>query len=168
MKRVLIGFMGSGKSTVARSLSQLLDIPWIEMDDLLCQKTSTKTMHQLFALGGELLLRETEIAIAKEYASTENVIISTGGGVILNQIIFNYFKTTDTKVTFLHASFEQIVSRLKGDDSRPLFKDLVNAKKLYDFRLPLYLHCADEIIDVDFQTPDEIALKIKHGSSNGL
>lgn len=173
MNIVLIGFMGSGKSTVAKSLSELLGLPWIEMDDLAYQKTKTKNMHELFALGGELLLRETEIAIAKEYASKENLIISTGGGIVLNKITLDYFKRSDGKVIFLNARFDTIIKRLEGDDSRPLFKQRENAKTLYDFRLPLYLNYADEVLDVDSRSIDEIALKIQEmtnrkGYSDGL
>jgi shikimate kinase len=173
MNIVLIGFMGSGKSTVAKRLSQLLGLATVEMDDLVYQKTNTQNMREVFALGGELLLRETEIAISKEYASKGNLIISTGGGVVLNKIILDYFKETGGKVIFLNARFEQIIKQLEGDDSRPLFKDFTSAKKLYDFRLPLYLNYADEIIDVDSRSADEIALKIQEminrkGSSNGL
>lgn len=158
MKIVLIGFMGAGKSTVARVLSKILRLEIVEMDDLVYQKTNTQNMHEVFAKGGELLLRETEIAIAKEYAPKENVIISTGAGVVLNKIILDYL---DGKVFFLNARFEQIIKRLEGDHARPLFKSVSEAKKLYDLRLPLYLHYADEIIDVDFRSPDEIALNIK-------
>jgi shikimate kinase len=86
---------------------------------------------------------------------------------VLNKIILDYFKKAGSKVIFLNASFDQIIKQLEGDDSRPLFKDLSHAKKLYDFRLPLYLNFADEIIDVDFRSADEIALTIK-GSYNGL
>jgi shikimate kinase len=131
------------------------------MDELVYQKTNTQNMHEVFALGGEILLRETEIAIAKEYASKTNCVISTGGGVVLNKIILDYFKKTGGKVIFLNASFEQIAKRLEGDFSRPLFRDLASAKKLYDFRFPFYLNYADEIIDTDGQLPAEIALKIK-------
>lgn len=164
---MLIGFMGSGKSTVAKRLSELLGVSWVEMDELVYQKTGARNMHEVFAKGGELLLRETEIAIAKEFVSRENLVISTGGGVVLNKIILDYFKETGGKVIFLHAKFEQIAKRLEGDDSRPLFKDVTNAKKLYDFRLPLYLNYADEVIDVGSRTADEIALKIK-GIRSGL
>ena len=161
MKIVLIGFMGSGKSTVAQQLAKMLDISWIEMDEIVYQKTKTRNMHEVFAKGGELLLRETEIGIAKEYAPKENLIISTGGGVVLNKIILDYFKETGGKVIFLNARFEQIVQRLEGDDSRPLWKDLTSLRTLYDFRLPLYLSYADEIMDVGSWSVDEISLKIK-------
>jgi shikimate kinase len=161
MNIVLIGFMGSGKSTIAACLSKLLGFSCVEMDDLVYQKTNTRNMHEVFALSGELLLRETEIMIAKEYASKKNLVISAGGGVVLNKIILDYFKETGGKVVFLNVKFEQIAKRLREDDSRPLFKHLAYAKKLYDFRLPLYLNYADEIIDANFQSADEIALKIK-------
>jgi len=161
MNIVLIGFMGSGKSTLAKALSKLLGLATVEMDDLVYQKTSTRNMHEVFAKGGELLLRETEIAIAKEYASKKNVVIAAGGGVVLNKIILDYFKATGGKVIFLHARFEHIAKRLEGDEARPLFKDLTSAKKLYDFRLPLYLNYADEILDVNSRSADEIALQIK-------
>jgi len=160
MNIVLIGFMGSGKSTVAQSLSKLLHYSWIEMDDLVYQKTNTRNMHEVFALGGELLLRETEIAIAKEYASKENLILSAGGGVVLNKIILDYFKKTGGKVIFLNARFDTVVKRLEGNDSRPLFKEPGSAKKLYDFRLPLYFNYADEVIDVDSLSAKEIAEQI--------
>jgi shikimate kinase len=161
MNIVLIGFMGSGKSTVAKALSRLLGFASLEMDDLVYQKTNTRNMHEVFLLGEELLLRETEIAIAKEYASKKNLVISTGGGVVLNKIILDYFKGANGKVVFLNAGFEKIIQQIDKDDSRPLFKDLTNAKKMYDFRMHLYLNYADEVIDVDSQSADEIALQIK-------
>jgi shikimate kinase len=124
-------------------------------------------MQEVFAKGGELLLRETEIAIAKEYAAKENLIISTGGGVVLNKIILDYFKEAGGKIFFLNAGFERIMKRLEGDTSRPLFTDLMNVKKMYDFRYPLYLKYTDETIAVDSLSAEEIALKIKR-SLNGL
>ncbi len=159
--------MGSGKSAVAKALSEQLGIAWMEMDQLVYQKTKTRSMHEVFALGGEILLRETEIAIAKEYALKQDLIISTGGGVVLNKIILEYFKKQMSRVIFLHTPFEQIAKRLEGDDSRPLFKNLKDAKKLYDFRLPLYLNYADEVIDLGLRSATDIALQIK-GSIHGL
>lgn len=167
MNFILIGFMGSGKTSVGQVLSRLLGFSWIEMDELVYQRTDTRNMHEVFAKGGELLLRETEIAIAKEYAEKMDLVISTGGGVVLNKIILDCLKKTGGRVIFLHAPFEQIAKRLEGDCSRPLFQDLNSAKKMYDFRLPLYLHYADEVVDVEFLSPEQIAQKIK-GSSHGL
>ncbi len=162
MNIVLIGFMGSGKTTVAKQLSRQLRFPFIEMDDLVYQKTNTRNMHEVFALGGELLLRETEIAIAKEIASKKNLIVSAGGGVVLNKIILDYFKIQGGMVIFLNIPFEKVAERLSKDRERPLFKDIGNAKKIYDFRLPLYLHYADAVIDVHALSPDQVAQKIEY------
>jgi shikimate kinase len=160
MNIILIGFSGCGKSTVAKRLSQQIGFSLVEMDDLVYQKTNTRNMHEVFSLGGELLLRETEIAIVKEYASKKKFVISTGGGVVLNKIILDYFKQSSGLVIFLNAGFDTIAKRLEGDASRPLLQDALSAKKMYDFRLPLYLHYADKIVDVDLKSPEEIALEI--------
>ena len=161
MNLILIGFMGSGKSSAAKALGRLLNRTAVEMDEIVYEKTNTENMHEVFEKGGELLLRETEIAIAKEYASKKDLIISTGGGVVLNKIILDYFKKTGGKAIFLQAAFDTIAKRLEEDDTRPLFKQLESARKLYEFRMPLYLHYADEIVDANARTADEIALEIK-------
>ncbi len=160
MNLVLIGFMGSGKSTIARSLSSLLQFALIEMDELVYKKTKTKNMHEVFALGGEALLREIELCIAKECAEKTNQIISTGGGIVLAPTPLNLFKKNGAKIIFLHAPFDLIAKRLENDLSRPLFTDLSCAKKIYEARLPLYLQYADEIIEIGSESPSHIASTI--------
>ncbi|MBA3816456.1 MAG: shikimate kinase [Parachlamydiaceae bacterium] len=161
MKIILIGFMGSGKSTVSKQLGLLLKQPVIEMDELVLHKTSAKNMHEVFSKGGELLLRETEIALAQEYASIEeDMIISTGAGVVLNKITLDYLKAPCDQIFFLNACFETIAERLVDDKSRPLFKNIFEAKSLYQFRQPLYLKYADQIINVDNKSIEDVALEI--------
>ena len=167
MNLILIGFMGAGKSTVAKTLGETLGRPVVEMDELVYQKTNTRNMHEVFAKGGELLLRETEIAIAKEYSLRKNLVVSAGGGIVQNKIILDYFKKSGGFVVFLNAPFETLAKRLEKDlpheryTARPLFKDLKTAKNLYDFRLPLYSHYADETIDASSRSPKEIAQQIE-------
>jgi len=162
MNIILIGFMGSGKSTVGKHLSALLQLPLVEMDELVLHKTASQTVHEVFAKGGELLWRDTEIAVAKELQSKTDLVISTGGGVVLNKIILDYL---NGKVIYLKTSFDHLVKRIAGDTNRPLFH-----KDHYEFRLPLYHHYADEVIETDSQTPAEIALKIQERlrSAHGL
>ena len=164
MKIILIGFMGSGKSSVAKKLGHLLKLPILEMDELVFQKTNTKNMHEVFDKGGELLLRETEIAIAQEYASTDNIVISTGAGVVLNKIILDYLKKPDGKIFFLNATFQTIAVRLADDALRPLFKNSAEAESLYHFRQPLYLKYADQVVEVDKKSVEEIAQEIAKNS----
>ena len=87
---------------------------------------------------------------------------------MLNKIVLDYFKAAGGKVVYLHTSFEQIVSRLQVDSLRPLFKDLTQAKELYAFRLPLYLNYAEEIIEIDRESPEVIATQIRDRLRYGL
>lgn len=173
MNIILIGFMGSGKSVISRRLSELLGYGSVDMDELVYAKTDTQDMHEVFAKGGEILLRETEIAIAKEYAGQENLIISTGGGVVLNKIILDYFRAAGAVVIFLDTPFARIAERLQKEDTRPLFQDETSIKKLYEFRHPLYTSYANHIIGVESQSIEAIALQItalisSKGSLHGL
>ena len=168
MKIILIGFMGSGKSSVAKELGHLLKLPILDMDELVLQKTNTKNMHEVFAKGGELLLRETEMAIAQEYASAENNVISTGAGVVMNKIVLDYLKKPHGKIFFLNATFHTIAARLANDTLRPLFKNIVEAESLYHFRQPLYLRYADQIVEVDQKSVEEIAHEIADLSGSRL
>jgi len=168
MKIILIGFMGSGKSSVAKQLALLLQFPILEMDELVFQKTETKNMQELFCKGGELLLRETEIAIAKEYAEAKDpLIISTGAGIVLNKIIIDYFTRDQGKVFFLNASFQTITRRLRGDRSRPLFQNKIEAKTLYHFRQPLYWKYADYVVEIEERSVEEIAQEIAYKGAYG-
>ncbi|MFI0435756.1 MAG: shikimate kinase [Parachlamydiaceae bacterium] len=160
MQIILIGFMGCGKSSVAKKLSSMMEWPILEMDDQVLKKIGVNNMEELFAKGGELLLRETEIAIAKEYVSRCNTIISTGGGVVLNKIVLDYFKKKGGIIYFLNATFDTICSHLSCDTSRPLFKNRSEANALYHFRLPLYLKYADYVIEVDQKSIQSITEEI--------
>ncbi len=162
MKIILIGFMGSGKSSVAKKLGELLRLDVLEMDELVLQKTNTRSMDEVFAKGGELLLRETEIDIARAHSQIPNLIISTGGGVVLNKIVLDYLNQSEGKIVFLNASFQTIASRLTQDQDfrRPLFKNIEQAELLFHRRLPLYLSYADQIVDADTKSVEEIAQEI--------
>ncbi|OGK36880.1 hypothetical protein A3F03_04585 [Candidatus Roizmanbacteria bacterium RIFCSPHIGHO2_12_FULL_41_11] len=157
MKIILIGFMGSGKTVVAKKLASKLAVKCLEMDQEIIQMTGCRNMAEFFAKRGELLLREWEIRLAKEYSTLNDVIISTGGGVILNKINLDYLKQNNGTVIFLDTPFSVIVNRLKSDTTpRPLFKNRKQAEKLFNFRLPLYRQYADYIVNTDHKSVVQI------------
>ncbi len=161
MKIVLIGFMGSGKSSTAEMLGTRLSQPVIEMDEQVLQRTGAVSMDEVFQKGGELLLRETEIAIAKELSEGSDTVVSTGGGVVMNKIIIDYLRQNGGQVVYLSASFSEIATRLAADPTpRPLFTDRAQAEDLYTFREPLYRRYADAIVETDGRSIAEIAQHI--------
>ncbi|MEI7579426.1 MAG: shikimate kinase [bacterium] len=156
MNIVLIGFMGSGKSTVAKLLAKNLKRNLVSMDEYLLKFTDLKSIEEIFATRGETYFRELEIRTAKELKDQENLIIDCGGGVVMNKIIIDYLKEKG-KVIFLDASLSEIKTRLKDDQKRPLWQQ---AEELFTLRQPLYQAYADLIISTNGETPASVTTKI--------
>ena len=162
MKYTLIGFMGSGKSTIAQQLARDLNLSMIEMDWVVLQSTGYKDMNELFQTAGELTLREWEIKLAREWRDTQDVVISAGGGSVMNKIVIDYLKDQGGKVIHLQTSFQTILDRMVKDSTpRPLFKDINMAKDLYDFRLPMYKRYADYEVTTNSKTVEQVLIDIK-------
>ena len=147
--------MGSGKSSVAEALSRKLKRRHIETDSSILEQSGRSSIKELFLLDGEMRFREMEIEIAKEIGAKSDAIISTGGGIVINKICIDYLKRNG-KVIFLSTSFAEIVRRLQGDDSRPLFADKEAAQQLFTFRKRLYKQYANVTVDTDDRSIDEI------------
>jgi shikimate kinase len=163
MNIILIGFMGSGKSTVGSSVAKKLSYAFREMDALILQKTGFSDMQELFAQKGESYLREQEIILSKELAVLDNTVISTGGGVVINKIIIDTLRKHKGVICYLHAPFELLAKRIASDSTpRPLFDTIEKAQALFDIRLPLYNNLSDHTIDIQGKSVEEIADEIIH------
>jgi len=158
MKLILIGFMGSGKTTVGCLLAQKLGLGVIEMDDLIIKKEG-KNINKIFAEDGEARFRELESQIAKDLVKKENVVISTGGGVVIKAENIENLKING-KTIFLRTSFLEIKKRLTNIEDRPLFKDKISAEKLFNSRQKLYEKNADLIVDTDGKSVEEVTYEI--------
>lgn len=156
---VLIGFMGAGKTTVAKLLSEELQLPLIETDDEIIKRSGFKSINEIFEKKGEAFFRKIENEVISDYVGRPNYIISCGGGVIENAENMRLLKKKG-RILFLSASFETITERIKNENTRPLFTDVEKAKDLYCQRLPLYKKYADEIIETDYLTPEKIVKQI--------
>jgi len=149
MNIVLIGFMGSGKSTISQELGKRLGHAVIDMDDMIEQKAQMRT-PEIFEKFGENRFRELETEVAMEVGSMREIIVATGGGVIVNSINIEYLKQNGGKIIYLHTSFNEIKKRVKNHRRpRPLFTNPEKAHILYLSRLPIYKNVSDIVISTD-------------------
>lgn len=157
---VLTGFMGCGKTTIGRLIAQKLGIEFIDTDSEIIKEFKL-SIEEIFSLYGEKKFREVESKIIERVSNLENVVIATGGGVVLNPKNIEMLRKNGV-IYFLYASPENILSRLKDDDSRPLLKSgdkLSNIIRLLNIRMPFYKNCDFEI-NTDILTPELAAEKI--------
>lgn len=163
MNIILCGFMGCGKTTVSKQLHKLLSDKFSVVDtDLLIEQKFNMQIKDIFKTKGEDFFRQAEYEICKELSEKDNLIVSTGGGALTFARNSELLKKNG-KVFFLDASFETICARIGDDNSRPLFKDKENAKKLYDSRKDTYSAVCDFKTNADkdvFSAAKDILEKI--------
>jgi shikimate kinase len=165
-KVVLIGYMGSGKSAISKKISNLINIPFVELDDYIEEKEGMR-VENIFKKKGELYFRKIEHQLFLELIrSKEDLIISTGGGT---PCYFNNHELLNGKEVisvYLKASISTLVDRLKLEKQwRPLIAHLDNtelqefiAKHLFD-RSFYYNQAAYKVI-VDGKNIEELATEI--------
>lgn len=158
---VLVGFLGSGKSSVGKALSQLLEMSVLD-SDILIENRAGISVRQIFEEYGEKHFRQLEREIITEISHGKNTIISCGGGVVLNDENIENLKKQG-RIIFLQAEKETIYDRLLGDESRPLLQNNWGEdtiEKLLMERLPYYEKAAHLIVHTDGKATDEIAKEI--------
>src|SRR5699024_5291468 len=138
----LIGFMGSGKTSVGKRLGAIMNKPVIDTDEVI-EKTYGLITH-IFKHEGEEAFRAYESAVLQGIPVKDR-IISTGGGIVESKENLDYMHYTGIIIN-LQASFQEILKRLKYDRGRPMWnQDINDRKKLYDRRQHLYETHADII-----------------------
>lgn len=149
MRTILVGFMACGKTSVSTELSDKLSIEVADMDKIILERSNRDSITDIFKLDGESEFRKLETLVLEELLKRDNIIISTGGGVIKEKCNRELIKESDSKVIFLEATFDVLKKRTEGAVDRPLFQDLEKAKELFDERQNLYLEVATKVINTN-------------------
>lgn len=158
---VLIGFMGTGKSTVAKCLGKTCSMDIADMDQII-EKREGMTISKLFDKYGEEYFRDLETQLLIELQTRKHMIISCGGGAVLKERNIKEMKKNG-RVVLLEASPETVLQRVKNNRSRPLLqghKDIDSIKKLMEERREKYRLASDIVVETDHKTVMQICREI--------
>jgi len=157
---VLIGLMGSGKTTIGRKLAEKSGMKFVDTDELIVQKAG-KSIKLIFAEEGELFFRDLESEIIEEVSRQENLVISTGGGAVLRDENTDNLKQNGV-LFYLYAPAEELFERIKNDTERPLINTAnpVETLKIIQERREVLYNQADFKINTCEKTPEEVVNEI--------
>ncbi|MCY2966049.1 MAG: shikimate kinase [Planctomycetota bacterium] len=160
----LIGYRGSGKSTVAPLLARTLGCDWIDAD-LVIEERAGCTIREIFAQEGEPGFRARERDVIRELLARESLVLAAGGGAILNPETRSRMRAAGP-VVWLKAPIEILAARIAGDgataDRRPNLAGggIDEIRRMLTLREPLYRECATLEFDVGERTPADVAHEI--------
>ncbi|MCL5073347.1 MAG: shikimate kinase [Actinobacteria bacterium] len=161
----LIGFMGSGKTTVGKILAERLNFLFIDLDKVI-EIAEDKTISEIFKYGGEKYFRDVESEVIKKIYINEHCVFACGGGIVERKENMDFIKKMSI-IVYLSISPGQAFERLKNVEDRPLLgnsSDLDSRKKiinnLINKRDVLYKNNSNFKINTDYKSPECIAEEI--------
>jgi len=159
---ILVGLMGSGKSSIGRRLAFRLQLPLVDLDDEIVNKAGC-SIPELFAEHGEAGFRDLESRMLAEVIG-KPAVLATGGGIVMRDANCELLKQ-HPPVIWLKASPEFLAHRIEGDANRPLIADGDTLNKLQELariRYPRYEACADFVLPRgDMQKSEALAAIIE-------
>jgi len=158
----LIGFMGTGKSSVGRMAADAMRFTFLDTDHVI-EARAGASISEIFAQQGELAFREWERRIVQELTRRQKTVIATGGGLPANPENLASLKT-HALVVCLWATPETIYARVRENTHRPLLQGpdpLAKIRELLAAREPYYRQ-ADVLVNTELRSPREVASQVVH------
>lgn len=155
---VLVGMMGSGKSTVGRIVAERTGRVLIDSDEVI-EAATGRTVREIFATDGEDAFRELEAAALREALATdEPAVIAAAGGVVLRPDNRRLLTASSARVVWLMADPTLLIERVRSGMHRPLLDHDPEAtlQRMWEERQPLYQEVADAIVSVDNRSISEV------------
>lgn len=153
----IVGFMGSGKTTLGKKLSEAIGHRFIDLDELIEEKSRMK-IKDIFKYFGEKHFRELETRFLKRLAQEKEIVVSCGGGIVEKEenrdiLRENFF------VIYLEIPFQVCLKRISGDENRPLASlETDRLLEIYRKREPLYREVSNFVLTEDHNIEDLIEL----------
>ena len=166
---ILIGFMGTGKTTIGKLAAKSLGFRFVDTDVIISRKTG-KSIPDIFSEDGEEAFRALETTVLEECATKSNQVISTGGGIVTKKSNHPILKQAGY-VIWLKASPETIYDRVRRNSNRPLLQTDDPEKTIREMlssRLELYDEAKDMDVSTDGLTLDETAYGITESTRLAL
>ena len=155
----IIGFMGAGKTSVARRLAMITNLSLIDLDQRI-RILQHRSISDIFSLQGEKAFREAETHALKTLSFEPRSFVSCGGGLVETPENFDLMHKDGT-ILYLDVEFDEAVERISRPQTRPLLNDLDAAYDLYEKRRPLYSAWADLVVKTKASSVISIAQNCK-------
>jgi shikimate kinase len=166
---VLVGMMGSGKTTIGKKVAAALGVPFVDTDAEIEQREG-RSVADLFARDGEPAFRQLEAAMLDDVVRRDApMIVATGGGAVLADANRQLLRTR-ALVIWLRADAGLLAHRVADDESRPLLVDDARGtlERLIREREPLYREVADRIVEVDRSDRKVMVARVLDAVASGV
>jgi len=158
---ILIGPMGSGKTTIGKSLAQKLSLEFRDTDSVIEQREQ-KTVSQIFIEDGEDAFRAIEKEVLKEELQGSDTVLALGGGAPISAEAQSALQASESHVVYLDISLANVAPRIGFNRDRPLLLNNPRGQwqTLMEARRPIYESVADTVVDVNKRSQSEIVAQI--------
>ena len=158
---ILVGMMGSGKTTMGRALAKHLGKAFVDSDEEIQQRTGVTIPH-IFDIEGETGFRQRETAAIRDLVERDNMVLATGGGAVLAEQSRELMRQNGI-VIYLKANVHDLWQRTRHDRNRPLLQTAdpyAKLTELFQQRDPLYLQVADIVMQSGKQSAHALMLQL--------
>ena len=170
MKIYLVGYMGSGKSTIGPLLAEVLSYKFIDFDTYISEKEGM-SISKIFKSKGEIYFRKAESLYLKQLLEeeSEQVVVALGGGTPCYGTNLQVLKDSDAQTVYLNWHFKRLAQRLwEAKEERPLIASMQSYENLEDyvrkhlFERGFYYNQSDIVLKIEDQNPQEVVDSIKN------
>lgn len=150
-----IGFLGAGKTTVARNIGNMFHREFIDIDRMV-EREFHESVAEIFEHHGESEFRAAEARALKRLSERKSLLISCGGGIVESAANVELMRSMG-RVVYLEGTLEDSLGQIKRPDKRPDLGDEAHARELFEHRRPLYIEACDYRVTITGKTFDSVA-----------